>query len=74
MIMNFTPIDPIQALYWSAVINGVSDVTVMAVMMILAHQRDIMGQFLMKGNLELFGWLATISMGIIVVAMLITAL
>ena len=33
--LNFTPIDPIKALFWSAVINGVIAVPIMAVMMYL---------------------------------------
>jgi Mn2+/Fe2+ NRAMP family transporter len=73
MIINFTPIDPIRALYWSAVINGVTAAPVMAVMMILAGRREIMGEFRVRGGLKLFGWLATAFMGIVVVAMLMTS-
>jgi Mn2+/Fe2+ NRAMP family transporter len=43
MIVNFTSINPIQALYWSAVINGVIAVPVMVVMMLIASRADIMG-------------------------------
>jgi Mn2+/Fe2+ NRAMP family transporter len=74
VIINFTPIDPIRALYWSAVINGVTAVPVMVVMMILATRRDIMGQFPVRGSLKFFGWLSTVLMGIVVAAMLIAAL
>jgi hypothetical protein len=49
MIMNFTPIDPIQALYWSAVINGVVSVPVMAIMMWLAAAPKVMGEFVVAG-------------------------
>src|SRR5579863_3597526 len=41
-IMNFTPIDPIRALFWSAVVNGVVAAPVMAMMMVLTMRRDIM--------------------------------
>jgi Mn2+/Fe2+ NRAMP family transporter len=39
----YAPIDPIKALYWSAVMNGVVSVPIMAVMMLMAARRDIMG-------------------------------
>ena len=38
--LDFTPIDPIKALFWSAVINGVIAVPIMVVMMLLADDRE----------------------------------
>ena len=72
MIINFAPIDPIKALYWSAVINGVIAVPIMIVMLLIATRRDIMGPFAIKGWLRALGWLAVLVMGIVVVAMLAT--
>ncbi|MGX8008861.1 NRAMP family divalent metal transporter [Mesorhizobium sp. ORM8.1] len=60
----FTPIDPIKALYWSAVINGVCAVPVMIVMMLMAGRADIMGKFSVQGWLRLLGWLSTAAMGL----------
>ena len=60
----FTPIDPIKALYWSAVINGICAVPVMVVMMLMANRADIMGNFPVRGWLRLLGWLSTIAMGL----------
>lgn len=60
----FTPIDPIQALYWSAVINGVCAVPVMVVMMLMAGRADIMGDFPVQGWLRVLGWLSTGAMGL----------
>src|SRR5688572_9526143 len=68
-LMNFTPIDPIEALYWAAVINGVVAVPVMAVMMLMAQRKSIMGVFTIVGSLRLFGWIATAVMAAAVVAM-----
>ena len=53
VIMNFTPVDPIRALYWSAVINGVVAVPVMAIMMWLAAAPKVMGDFVVNGWLEI---------------------
>jgi NRAMP (natural resistance-associated macrophage protein)-like metal ion transporter len=60
--LNFTPINPIRALYWSAVINGVSAGPIMVMMMIMASRRKIMGEFILPRGLRLMGWLATIAM------------
>ena len=74
MIINFAPVDPIKALFWSAVINGVVAVPVMLVMMLLAARPDIMGPFVVRGALKFFGWLATALMAAVVVAMIVLAL
>jgi Mn2+/Fe2+ NRAMP family transporter len=73
-IMNFTPIDPIKALFWSAVINGVAAAPVMAMMMILTMRRDIMGTFTLPRTLQAVGWLATIVMALTIIAMGVTAI
>ena len=69
-LMNFTPINPIKALFWAAVINGVVAVPVMVVMMLMAQRRSIMGAFTINGALKLFGWLATAVMAASVLAMI----
>jgi Mn2+/Fe2+ NRAMP family transporter len=73
MIMNFTPIDPIRALYWSAVINGVVAVPVMAIMMWLAAAPKVMGDFVITGWTKGLGWVATAVMAVAVAAMLATS-
>lgn len=70
--LNFTPMDPIKALFWSAVINGVIAVPIMAVMMILGSQKEVMGQFVIRKRLRGLGWLATGVMTLAVVAMFST--
>lgn len=70
--LGFTPIDPIKALYWSAVINGVISVPIMAVMMLMATRTDVMGRFVVPRRLKWLGWLATLTMAVAVVAMFIT--
>jgi NRAMP (natural resistance-associated macrophage protein)-like metal ion transporter len=73
MIMNFTPVDPIRALYWSAVINGVVAVPVMAIMMWLAAAPKVMGEFAVTGWVKALGWAATAVMTVAVLAMLATS-
>jgi NRAMP (natural resistance-associated macrophage protein)-like metal ion transporter len=72
MIMNFSPVDPIRALYWCAVINGVVAVPVLAIMMWLAAAPNVMGEFAVTGWVKTLGWAATGVMAVAVLAMLAT--
>lgn len=72
VLLNFTSIDPIKALFWSAVLNGTIAVPIMAVMMMLAERSDIMGRFVVKPRLKFLGWAATLVMALAVIAMLVT--
>jgi Mn2+/Fe2+ NRAMP family transporter len=65
----FSPLDPIKALFWSAVINGVIAVPILAAMMLLATRRDEMGVFVATRSQLVFGWAATLVMACAAVAM-----
>ncbi len=71
--LNFTHLDPMRALIWSAEINGVIAVPIMAVMMLLASREDIMGRFVIRPKLRRLGWAATGVMALTVVAMFATS-
>lgn len=64
MIINFTPLSPIKALYWAAVLNGIVSVPVMVTMLLMAANSKVMGDFTITGPLRAIGWIATIVMGI----------
>lgn len=69
--LNFTPIDPIKALYWSAVINGVLAAPVMVGLMVLARRTKVMGKLVVKGWLYWLGWASTAAMALCIIAMVI---
>ena len=71
MVINFTEIDPIKALYWSAVINGVSAAPVLVTMMLIARRHDIMGPFTIGRTLTVLGWAATLLMAMTIIAMVV---
>jgi Mn2+/Fe2+ NRAMP family transporter len=71
--LNFTPFNPIQALFWSAVINGVVAVPVMVLMMLLTANTKVMGELTVTGVLRFTGRLATAVMAAAVAGMLVTA-
>jgi len=60
--LNFMHIDPIKALFWAAVLNGVTAAPLMAVIMVMAASRKVMGKFVLPLHLKLMGWLATVVM------------
>lgn len=72
--ISFSPIDPIKALFWSAVINGVVAVPVMAMMMLITSNKKIMGKFTVTGIRLLVGWLATMAMAAAAIGMGLTAM
>ena len=70
--LNLTPIDPIKALYWSAVINGVAAVPMMIVIMLMSHNKKVMGQFVVGGWVRWLAWAATGVMGLAAIVMFVT--
>jgi NRAMP (natural resistance-associated macrophage protein)-like metal ion transporter len=70
--INFVGVDPIKALFWTAVLNGVIAVPLMVVSMIMAMSRRVMGRFVLPKPLAVMGWLATAVMTVIVAAMFLT--
>jgi NRAMP (natural resistance-associated macrophage protein)-like metal ion transporter len=71
--LNFTPIDPIKALFWTAVINGVIAVPMLAAVMLVASKEQAMGRFAISGRLRAMGWLTTAVMAACVAGMVATA-
>ncbi len=72
VLINFVHLDPIKALFWSAVINGVVAVPLMVVIMLMATQRSVMGRFILPRPLWAMGWLSTAAMAAAVTAMFVT--
>ena len=70
--LNFTSIDPIKALYWSAVINGVLAAPIMTVMMLLVRRKSVMGDLVVRGPVYWLGWTATAAMAFCIVGMAIS--
>jgi NRAMP (natural resistance-associated macrophage protein)-like metal ion transporter len=72
MLLNFTPVDPIKALFWAALINGVIAVPIMVVMLLLAREPDIMGKFTLTRRHTAIGWIGVAVMLAAVIAMFVT--
>jgi Mn2+/Fe2+ NRAMP family transporter len=72
LLLNFIHLNPIKALYLSAVLNGVVAGPVMVFMMLLARNPKVMGEFTLSISLQIMGWLATGVMILASVGMFIT--
>jgi NRAMP (natural resistance-associated macrophage protein)-like metal ion transporter len=74
LVVALGQFNPIRMLFWSAVVNGIVAVPLMAAMMLVVGNRQIMGAFAASRLLMIFGWAATALMTVVVAAMLIANL
>ena len=72
LVLNFVHLNPIKALFWSAVLNGVVAGPVMAFMMLLARNPKVMGEFTLPKPLRVAGWVATGAMILVSLGMFVT--
>jgi NRAMP (natural resistance-associated macrophage protein)-like metal ion transporter len=71
--LNLAPIDPARALYWAAVVNGLLAAPLLAVMLLIAGNRKVMGGFTISPLLTAVGWFATAVMAVASIAFLVLA-
>ncbi|HET7885110.1 MAG TPA: divalent metal cation transporter [Bradyrhizobium sp.] len=63
LVIQYSPISPMKALFWSAVINGIVAVPLMAIVTLIASSRSVMGRFTSSRPIVVLGWIATAFMG-----------
>lgn len=68
--IDWSPISPMKALFWSAVINGVVAVPMLVALMLIVSQPDIMGKFVAPPLLKIMGWLTAAAMGAAALALI----
>ncbi len=59
LAIQYSPISPMKALFWSAVINGIVAVPLMVAIMVLSSKQSVMGMYAASLSMKVFGWLAT---------------
>lgn len=64
LVIQYSPISPMKALFWSAVINGIVAVPLLAVIVILVAKKSVMGDYTASRPIIVLGWVTTIIMGI----------
>jgi NRAMP (natural resistance-associated macrophage protein)-like metal ion transporter len=70
-VIQYSPISPMKALFWSAVINGVVAVPLLVVIILIASSKSVMGAFTSSRLIVALGWIGTAVMGLAAVLMLI---
>jgi NRAMP (natural resistance-associated macrophage protein)-like metal ion transporter len=70
--LNFIGVDPIRALVWSAIINGITAAPVMVFMMLMAGNSKVMGKLTLPSYLKVLGWAATLIMTLAAIGMFLT--
>src|ERR1700722_3713373 len=70
LAMNFLHIDPVRALVWAAVLNGLAAAPLMVVIMLMASNRKVMGKFALPSYLLWMGWIATGVMTVVCVGVI----
>jgi NRAMP (natural resistance-associated macrophage protein)-like metal ion transporter len=70
--LNFIGVNPIKALFWSAVINGVAAVPIMIVMMLMTTNEKITGSVRLPLPQKIVGWIATAVMLAVAASMVVT--
>lgn len=60
--LNLVHVDPMRALYWTAVINGLLAPPLMVVTMLIARNPRVMGELTIGPRLTLGGWISTLVM------------
>jgi NRAMP (natural resistance-associated macrophage protein)-like metal ion transporter len=71
LVIQYTPISPMKALFWSAVINGVIAVPLMVVIILLVSKKSVMGHFTASRPIIILGWVAVAVMGAAAIMMLL---
>jgi Mn2+/Fe2+ NRAMP family transporter len=74
VLIDFTPLDPIRMLFWSAVINGIIAVPMIVAMMLLVSSTALMKRFTIPLVLRFAGWMAAAVMTLVLVALCWSAL
>jgi NRAMP (natural resistance-associated macrophage protein)-like metal ion transporter len=72
LLLTFTGLDPIKALFWAAVLNGLASVPLMIIIMAMATSRKVMGTFVLPSYLKALGWLAAVVMSMVCVGLALT--
>jgi Mn2+/Fe2+ NRAMP family transporter len=72
-LMGYFELDPIKALVWSAIVNGVISVTIMASMMLVGQSEMLLSQYTISARHRFFGWVATLVMAVAVLVMFATS-
>jgi Mn2+/Fe2+ NRAMP family transporter len=71
LLIQYSPISPMKALFWSAIINGVVAVPLMVVIILIASRKSVIGAYTASGYIVVLGWIGAAIMGFAAALMLV---
>ncbi|HET6142967.1 MAG TPA: divalent metal cation transporter [Candidatus Acidoferrales bacterium] len=71
LVIQYSPISPMKALFWSAILNGVVAVPLMIVIILLVSKKAVMGRYTASRPIVILAWIAAIVMGLAAIRMFI---
>ena len=72
MLINFVGINPMSALFWTAIINGLISPPLLVIIMLVSNNRQVMGDNVNGVGSNIVGWLAAVVMFVAAIGMLVT--
>ncbi|QQS60200.1 Nramp family divalent metal transporter [Candidatus Falkowbacteria bacterium] len=72
VLINFTPIQPFQMLYYTAILNGICAPPLLILIMLISRNKKIMGQYTNSGLSNTMGWIIAVVMSLAAIALIIT--
>ena len=72
--LDFSGVNPIDALFWTAVVNGAVAPPLLVLVMLAARNSKVMGRQVVRGWLALLGWVATAAMFVALSAFLVVTI
>lgn len=72
VLINFAGINPISALFWTAVINGVVSPPLLVIIMLVSNNKAVMGRNVNRTITNIIGWLAAVVMFAAAIGMLVS--
>jgi Mn2+/Fe2+ NRAMP family transporter len=71
---NVFALNPVKALVWAAVLNGIVAAPVMALLMLMSARRSVLGEFRIPSSWAVMGWLTTVVMAVASTAFIVASL
>ena len=72
MQINFMNINPISALFWTAVINGFLAPPLLVIIMVISNRKQIMGKWVNGPLVNVLGWATAVAMFAAAIALVVT--
>ena len=71
-LINYVGVNPVKALFWTAVLNGLIAPPLLVVIMLVSNNKAVMGKRVNGTAINVLGWATTVAMFAAAVALVVT--